>query len=258
MKNNDFLKIEKKEFNSRLIVGTGKYKNMSECAKAIKLSGTEIVTVAVRRVNIVDKNKPLLMDYIDPKKITYLPNTAGCFNSDDALRTLRLAREIGGWKLVKLEVLGDKKNLLPDMIETLKSTEVLTKEGFEVMVYCNDDPLMAKRLENAGACAIMPLAAPIGSGLGIQNKLNIKIIRNQTKLPLIIDAGIGTASDASIAMEIGCDGVLINTAIAKAKNPFQMAEAMKYAVISGRKSFLSGRIEKNIFGSPSSPLKGLI
>ena len=258
MKKKDFLKIAKKKFNSRLIVGTGKYKNMPECAKAIKLSGAEVVTVAVRRVNILDKNKPLLMDYIDPKKITYLPNTAGCFNSDEALRTLRLAREIGGWKLVKLEVLGDKKNLLPDMIETLKSTEVLTKEGFDVMVYCNDDPLMAKRLENVGACAIMPLAAPIGSGLGIQNKLNIKIIRDQTKLPLIIDAGIGAASDASIAMEMGCDGVLINTAIAKAKNPFQMAEAMKYAVISGRKSFLSGRIEKNIFGKPSSPSKGLI
>ncbi len=258
MKNKDFFKIAKKKFNSRLIVGTGKYKNMSECAKAIKLSGAEIVTVAVRRVNIVDKNKPLLMDYIDPKKITYLPNTAGCFNSDEALRTLRLAREIGDWKLVKLEVLGDRKSLLPDMIETLKSTEVLTKEGFDVMVYCNDDPLMTKRLENVGACAIMPLAAPIGSGLGIQNKLNIKIIRDQTKLPVIIDAGIGSASDASVAMEIGCDGVLINTAIAKAKNPFQMAEAMKYAVISGRKSFLSGRIEKNIFGNPSSPKKGLI
>ncbi len=258
MKKKDFFKIAKKNFNSRLIVGTGKYKNMSECAKAIKISGAEIVTVAVRRVNIVDKKQPLLMDYIDPKKITYLPNTAGCFNSEEALRTLRLAREIGGWKLVKLEVLGDKKSLLPDMIETLKSTEVLVKEGFDVMVYCNDDPLMAKRLENVGACAIMPLAAPIGSGLGIQNKLNIKIIRGQTKLPLIIDAGIGTASDASIAMEIGCDGVLINTAIAKAKNPFQMAEAMKYAVISGRKSFLSGRIEKNIFGNPSSPNKGLI
>jgi len=258
VKKKDFLKIAKKKFNSRLIVGTGKYKNMPECAKAIKLSGAEVVTVAVRRVNILDKNKPLLMDYIDPKKITYLPNTAGCFNSDEALRTLRLAREMGGWKLVKLEVLGDKKNLLPDMIETLKSTEVLTKEGFDVMVYCNDDPLMAKRLENVGACAIMPLAAPIGSGLGIQNKLNIKIIRDQTKLPLIIDAGIGAASDASIAMEMGCDGVLINTAIAKAKNPFQMAEAMKYAVISGRKSFLSGRIEKNIFGKPSSPSKGLI
>jgi len=258
MKKKDFFKIAKKNFNSRLIVGTGKYKNMSECAKAIKISGAEIVTVAVRRVNIVDKKQPLLMDYIDPKKITYLPNTAGCFNSEEALRTLRLAREIGGWKLVKLEVLGDKKSLLPDMIETLKSTEVLVKEGFDVMVYCNDDPLMAKRLENVGACAIMPLAAPIGSGLGIQNKLNIKIIRDQTKLPLIIDAGIGTASDASMAMEIGCDGVLINTAIAKAKNPLQMAEAMKYAVISGRKSFLSGRIEKNIFGNPSSPNKGLI
>jgi thiazole synthase len=258
MKKKDFFKISKKKFSSRLIVGTGKYKNMSECAKAIKISGAEIVTVAVRRVNIVDKKQPLLMDYIDPKKITYLPNTAGCFNSEEALRTLRLAREIGGWKLVKLEVLGDKKSLLPDMIETLKSTEVLVKEGFDVMVYCNDDPLMAKRLENVGACAIMPLAAPIGSGLGIQNKLNIKIIRDQTKLPLIIDAGIGTASDASIAMEIGCDGVLINTAIAKAKDPYQMAEAMKYAVISGRKSFLSGRIDKNIFGNPSSPKKGLI
>tara|TARA_B100002051_G_C16679381_1_gene608883 strand:+ start:150 stop:926 length:777 start_codon:yes stop_codon:yes gene_type:complete len=258
MKKKDYLKIGKKNFLSRLIVGTGKYKNMSECAKAIKISGADIVTVAVRRVNIEDKNKPLLMDYIDPKKITYLPNTAGCFNSEEALRTLRLAREIGGWKLVKLEVLGDKKNLLPDMIETLKSTEVLTKEGFKVMVYCNDDPLMAKRLENAGAIAIMPLAAPIGSGLGIQNKLNIKIIRNQTKLPLIIDAGIGTASDASIAMEIGCDGVLINTAIAKAKNPFVMADAMKHAVIAGRKSYLSGRIKKNIIGSASSPSKGLI
>ena len=170
MKKKDFFKIAKKKFNSRLIVGTGKYKNMSECAKAIKIAGAEIVTVAVRRVNIVDKKQPLLMDYIDPKKITYLPNTAGCFNSEEALRTLRLAREIGGWKLVKLEVLGDKKSLLPDMIETLKSTEVLVKEGFDVMVYCNDDPLMAKRLENVGACAIMPLAAPIGSGMGIQNK----------------------------------------------------------------------------------------
>ena len=258
MKKKDFLKIDKKKFSSRLIVGTGKYKNMSECAKAIKISGAGIVTVAVRRVNISDKNRPLLMDYIDPKKITYLPNTAGCFNSDEALRTLRLAREIGGWKLVKLEVLGDKKSLLPDMIETLKSTEVLTKEGFKVMVYCNDDPLMAKKLEDVGACAIMPLAAPIGSGLGIQNKLNIKIIRRQTNLPLIIDAGLGSASDASIAMEMGCDGVLVNTAIAKAKKPYQMAEAMKLAVIAGRKSFLSGRIKKNIFGEASSPKKGKI
>jgi thiazole synthase len=254
----DIIKIANKKFKSRLIVGTGKYKNMKQCAKAVKISGAEIVTVAVRRVNISDKKKPLLMDYIDPKKITYLPNTAGCFNSKDALRTLRLAREIGGWRLVKLEVLGDKKSLLPEMIETLKSTEVLTKEGFKVMVYCNDDPLMAKRLENAGACAIMPLAAPIGSGLGIQNKLNIKIIREQTKLPVIIDAGIGTASDASIAMELGCDGVLINTAIAQAKDPLQMAEAMKLAVISGRKSFLSGRINPNLFGSPSSPSEGTI
>ena len=258
MKKIDNLIIAKKKFKSRLIVGTGKYKNMPECAKAIKLSGADIVTVAVRRVNIFDKKKPLLMDYIDPKKITYLPNTAGCFTSEEALRTLRLAREIGGWKLVKLEVLGDKKTLLPDMIETLKSTEVLTKEGFKVMVYCNDDPLMAKRLENCGACAIMPLAAPIGSGLGIQNTTNIKIIRAQTRLPLIIDAGIGQASDATIAMELGCDGVLLNTAIAKAKNPFQMAIAMKYAVLAGRKSYLSGRISKFIYGYSSSPSKGII
>ena len=254
----DKLLISKKKFNSRLIVGTGKYKNMSECAKAIKLSGADIVTVAVRRVNITDKKKPLLMDYIDPKKITYLPNTAGCFNSEEALRTLRLAREIGGWKLVKLEVLGDKKNLFPEMIETLKSTEILTKEGFKVMVYCNDDPLMAKRLENVGAAAIMPLAAPIGSGLGILNKINIQIIRDQTKLPLIIDAGLGQASDATIAMELGCDGVLVNTAIAKAKKPFEMAKAFKNAVIAGRQSFLSGRIEKKVMGNASSPKKGII
>ena len=258
MKNKDKFIIAKKNYSSRLIVGTGKYKSMMECAKAIKISGADIVTVAVRRVNISDKNKPLLMDYINPKKITYLPNTAGCFSSDEALRTLRLAREIGGWKLVKLEVLGDKKTLFPDTIETLKSTEVLTKEGFKVMVYCNDDPLMAKRLENAGACAIMPLAAPIGSGLGIQNKINLKIIRNQTKLPVIVDAGIGQASDATQAMELGCDGVLINTAIAKAKNPYGMAEAMKYAVISGRKSYLSGRINPNLFGSASTTNSGII
>ena len=257
MKKDKFI-ISKKKFNSRLIVGTGKYKSMSECAKAIRISGADIVTVAIRRVNITDKNKPLLMDYIDPKKITYLPNTAGCFNSDDALRTLRLAREIGGWKLVKLEVLGDKKNLFPEMIETLKSTEILTKEGFKVMVYCNDDPLMAKRLENVGAKAIMPLAAPIGSGLGILNKINIQIIRSQTKLPLIIDAGLGQASDATIAMELGCDGVLVNTAIAKAKKPFEMAKAFKNAVIAGRQSFLSGRIEKKVMGSASSPKKGII
>ena len=254
----DSLIIAKKKFKSRLIVGTGKYKSMKECAKAVRLSGAEIVTVAVRRVNIVDKKKPLLMDYIDPKKITYLPNTAGCFTSDEALRTLRLAREIGGWKLVKLEVLGDKKTLFPDMIETLKSTEVLSKEGFKVMVYCSDDPLMAKRLENCGASAIMPLAAPIGSGLGIQNQTNIKIIRSQTNLPLIIDAGLGQASDATIAMELGCDGILVNTAIAKAKDPFKMATAMKFAVLAGRQSYLSGRISKSIYGSASSPKKGII
>ena len=257
MKKDSFI-VANKRFKSRLIVGTGKYKNMSQCARAIELSGADIVTVAVRRVNISDKNKPLLMDYIDPKKITYLPNTAGCFNSNEALRTLRLAREIGGWKLVKLEVLGDKENLFPEMIETLKSTEILTKEGFKVMVYCNDDPLMAKRLENSGACAIMPLAAPIGSGLGILNKVNIKIIRKQTKLPLIIDAGLGQASDATIAMELGCDGVLVNTAIAKAKKPFEMALAFKNAVLAGRQSYLSGRIKKNFIGEASSPTKGSI
>ena len=254
----DKLIVANKKFSSRLIVGTGKYQNMTECAKAIKISGADIVTVAVRRVNISDKNKPLLMDYVDPKKITYLPNTAGCFTSKDALRTLRLAREIGGWRLVKLEVLGDKKNLFPDMIETLKSTEVLSKEGFKVMVYCNDDPLMAKRLENVGAVAVMPLAAPIGSGLGIQNKINIKIIKQKIKIPLLIDAGIGQASDATEAMELGCDGVLINTAIAKSKNPVEMAIAMKYAVIAGRKSYLSGRMKKNYFGNPSTTNKGII
>ena len=254
----DSFKISEKRFKSRLIVGTGKYKNFRECSKAIKASGAQIVTVAVRRVNISDKKKPLLMDFIDPKKITYLPNTAGCFTSNEALRTLRLAREIGGWELVKLEVLGDKKTLFPDMIETLKSTEILTKEGFKVMVYCSDDPLMAKRLENVGAVAIMPLAAPIGSGLGILNEVNIKIMRAKTKLPLIIDAGLGQASDASIAMELGCDGVLINTAIAMAKNPIQMAEAMKHSVIAGRKSYLSGRIKKVFYGKASSPKKGLI
>tara|TARA_B100001057_G_scaffold427689_1_gene452567 strand:- start:5000 stop:5782 length:783 start_codon:yes stop_codon:yes gene_type:complete len=257
LKKDEFI-VAKKKFKSRLIVGTGKYKNMQECAKAVSLSGASIVTVAVRRVNISDKKKPLLMDYINPKKITYLPNTAGCFNSKEALRTLRLAREIGGWRLVKLEVLGDKTNLFPDMIETLRSTEILAKEGFEVMVYCNDDPLMAKRLEDSGAVAIMPLAAPIGSGLGIQNKINIQIMRKQTKLPLIIDAGLGQASDATIAMELGCDGVLVNTAIARAKKPFVMALAFKNAVISGRQSFNSGRIDKILMGNPSSPIKGII
>jgi len=253
----DFV-INKKKLTSRLIVGTGKYKSFQQTAEAIKASGTDIVTVAVRRVNITDKKEPTLMDYIDPKKITYLPNTAGCFNSRDALRTLRLAREMGGWKLVKLEVLGNKRTLYPNMIETIKSTEVLVKEGFKVMVYCTDDPIMAKKLEDVGASSIMPLAAPIGSGLGIQNKINIKIIKEQSKVPVIVDAGVGEASDATIAMELGCDGVLINSAIAEAKNPILMAEAMKFAVIAGRKSYLAGRMKKREFGNPSSPKKNII
>ena len=258
MKKKDSLKIGKKIIGSRLIVGTGKYKNFKQTAEAIKASGADMVTVAVRRVNILDKRKPVLMDYLNPKKIIYLPNTAGCFNSKDALRTLRLAREMGGWKLVKLEILGDKKTLYPNMIETLKSTEVLVKEGFEVMVYCSDDPIIAKKLEDVGASAIMPLASPIGSGRGIKNTLNLSIIINNAKVPVIIDAGIGTASDAAVAMELGCDGVLINTAIAKAKNPIIMAESMKHAVIAGRKSYLAGRIRMQNYGSASSPSKGLI
>ena len=257
MKKDNF-KIANKILKSRLIVGTGKYKNFKETAAAVKASGAEIVTVAVRRVNILDKRKPVLMDYLDPKKIIYLPNTAGCFNSEDALRTLRLAREMGGWKMVKLEVLGDKKNLFPNMIETIKSTKVLVKEGFKVLVYCSDDPLLAKRLEDVGASAIMPLASPIGSGLGIQNKINLSLIIKQSKVPVIVDAGIGTASDATVAMELGCDGVLVNTAIAKAKNPILMANSFKNAVISGRQAFLAGRMKKEYFGSASSPSKGLI
>ena len=254
----DKLIIAKKKFNSRLIVGTGKYKNMSECAKAIKLSGADIVTVAVRRVNISDKKKPLLMDYIDPKKITYLPNTAGCFTSEDALRTLRLAREIGGWKLVKLEVLGDKKNLFPDMIETLKSTEVLSKEGFEVMVYCTDDFDYAVALEDIGCVAVMPLASPIGSGRGIENPQAIEAIVKKIEVPVIVDAGIGTASDATLAMELGCDGVLLNTAIAGAQNPVLMAAAMRQAVKAGRSAYLAGRMPKSDQAVASSPIEGVI
>ena len=254
----DIFKIAGKKLKSRIIVGTGKYKSFSETAKAVHASGADMVTIAVRRVNILDKKKPLLTDYLNPKKIIYLPNTAGCFNSEEALRTLRLAREMGGWKLVKLEVLGDKKTLYPNMIETLKSTKVLVKEGFKVMVYCTDDPIFAKKLEDSGASAIMPLASPIGSGLGIQNIINISLIIKQTKVPVIVDAGIGTASDSTIAMELGCDGVLINSAIANAKKPILMAKAFKDAVISGRNSFLAGRMKKNYHASPSSPTKGLI
>ena len=254
----DNLKIGKHILKSRLIVGTGKYRNFKETVRAVNASGATMVTVAVRRVNILDRKKPILMDYLNPKKIIYLPNTAGCFNSKDALRTLRLAREMGGWKLVKLEVLGDKKTLYPNMIETIKSTEILVKEGFEVMVYCTDDPILSKKLEDVGACAIMPLAAPIGSGLGIQNKTNITLIKEQSSVPIIVDAGVGTASDATIAMELGCDGVLVNTAIAEAKNPVLMAEAMKYAVIAGRKAFKAKRMKKRKYGSASSPEDNLI
>ena len=255
---NDVFKIGKQILKSRLIVGTGKYKNFKETAEAVKASGADMVTVAVRRVNILDKKKPMLMDFLSPKKIKYLPNTAGCFSSEEALRTLRLAREMGGWKMVKLEVLGDKKTLFPDMIETIKSTKVLVKEGFQVLVYCSDDPLLARKLEDLGASAIMPLASPIGSGLGIQNKINISLIINQSKVPVIVDAGIGTASDATIAMELGCDAVLVNSAIAKSKKPILMAQSFKNAVTSGRQSFLAGRMRKNFYGSASSPNNGLI
>ena len=254
----DIFTIANKNFNSRLIVGTGKYKSFKETAEAVKASGANIVTVAVRRVNILDKDQPLLMDYLDPKLITYLPNTAGCYSSEEALRTLRLAREMGGWRLVKLEVLGDKKTLYPDMIETIKSTKILVKEGFEVMVYCTDDPILSKKIEDVGACAIMPLGAPIGSGLGIQNTTNIKLIKEQSTVPVIVDAGVGTASDATIAMELGCDGVLINTAIAEAKNPVLMAESMKHAVIAGRKAFKAIRMKKRKYASASSPQSNLI
>ena len=254
----DSFKVAGHSLKSRLIVGTGKYKSFSQTAEAVKASGANMVTVAVRRVNILDKKKKILTDYINPKKIVFLPNTAGCFTSEEALRTLRLAREMGGWKLVKLEVLGDKKTLYPNMIETIKSTRTLVKEGFKVMVYCTDDPLLAKKLEDCGASAIMPLASPIGSGLGLQNKVNISIIIKQSKVPVIVDAGIGTASDATIAMELGCDGVLINSAIAKAKKPILMAKAFKDAVISGRNSYLAERMNKNYFATASSPLKGLI
>ncbi len=245
-------------FQSRLIIGTGKYKDYAENADALKASGAEIVTVALRRVNVSDPDSPKLIDFIDPKAYTYLPNTAGCYTSDEAVRTLRLAREAGGWSLVKLEVLGDRKTLYPDMIETLRATEVLVKDGFDVMVYCSDDPLMCKRLEDAGAAAIMPLAAPIGSGLGIQNPINIRLIIEAARVPVLVDAGVGTASDAAIAMELGCDGVLMNTAIAEAKDPVLMAKAMKCAVKAGRLAYLAGRMKKKLYADPSSPLAGLI
>ena len=252
------LVIAGKTYKSRLIVGTGKYKTYEDNARAIIASGAEIVTVAVRRVNLTDSNQPRLIDFIDPRKFTYLPNTAGCFTGEDAVRTLRLAREAGGWNLVKLEVLGEKKLLYPDMLETLRATEMLTKDGFQVMVYCSDDPLMAKRLEEVGAVAIMPMASPIGSGMGIQSTVNIRMIIEDAKVPVIVDAGIGTASDAVIAMELGCDAVISNTGIAHARDPVRMARAMKLAVEAGRDAWLAGRMPRKTYADPSSPLTGLI
>lgn len=245
-------------FKSRLIIGTGKYRDYAQNAAAAEAAGVEIVTVAVRRVNLSDPSQPRLTDFVDPKRYTYLPNTAGCFTAEDALRTLRLAREAGGWSLVKLEVLSDQKTLYPDMIETLEATKVLVKEGFDVMVYCTDDPVFARRLEDAGACAIMPLGAPIGSGLGIQNPVNIRLIVEAARVPVLVDAGVGTASEAAIAMELGCDGVLMNTAIAEAKDPIRMARAMKHAVLAGRDAYLAGRMGRKRYADPSSPLAGLI
>ena len=258
LSDDDTWEVAGKRFKSRLIIGTGKYEDYEVNRLAAEAAGAEIITVAIRRVNLDDPSKPLLVDYLDPQKYTYLPNTAGCFTTDDALRTLRLAREAGGWDLVKLEILGEKRTLYPMMPETLEATETLTKEGFQVMVYCSDDPIMCKRLEDVGAVAIMPLGAPIGSGLGIQNPVNIRLIKEQSNVPVIVDAGVGTASDATIAMELGCDGVLMNTAIAEAKDPVRMARAMKAAVEAGRDAYLAGRMAKKMYADPSSPLAGLI
>jgi len=254
----DCWSVAGRSFRSRLIVGTGKYKDFAQNAAALEASGAEIVTVAVRRVNVLDPKAPMLTDYIDPKKVTYLPNTAGCFTAEDAIRTLRLAREAGGWDLVKLEVLGEARTLYPDMVETLRATEILAKEGFLPMVYCVDDPIAAKRLEDAGAVAIMPLGAPIGSGLGIQNRVTIRLIVEGAKVPVLVDAGVGAASDAAVAMELGCDGVLMNTAIAEAKDPILMAAAMKAAVEAGRLSYRAGRMGMRRYADPSSPLAGMI
>ncbi|MBM3502727.1 MAG: sulfur carrier protein ThiS [Alphaproteobacteria bacterium] len=245
-------------FRSRLIIGTGKYRDYELNRLAAEAAGAEMVTVAVRRVNLTDRDQPMLVDFIDPKKYVYLPNSAGCYTADDAVRTLRLAREAGGWNLVKLEVLGDQKTLYPNMPETVDAARLLIKDGFDVMVYCSDDPIQAKRLEEIGCCAIMPLGAPIGSGLGVQNPVNIRIIIESARVPVIVDAGVGTASDAAIAMELGCDGVLMNTAIAEAKDPVLMASAMKHAVIAGRQAYRAGRMPKRRYASPSSPLAGLI
>lgn len=254
----DPLIVAGRTFNSRLIIGTGKYKDYAENARALTASGADMVTVAVRRVNISNPKEPMLVDFIDPKAVAYLPNTAGCFTGEDAVRTLRLAREAGGWDLVKLEVLSDPKHLYPDMEETMRAAKLLIDDGFEVMVYCSDDPVFARKLEDLGCAAIMPLGAPIGSGLGIQNPVNIRLIVEQSSVPVIVDAGVGTASDATVAMELGCDGVLMNTAIAEAKDPIMMAEAMKHAIIAGRAAYLAGRMPRKRYADPSSPLAGLI
>ncbi len=254
----DFFEIAGNKYRSRLIVGTGKYKDFAETKRAIEVSGAEIVTVAVRRVNIIDPNKENLLDYLDPKKYTILPNTAGCYNAEDAVRTCRLAREAGVGKLVKLEVIGDDRTLFPDVPATIEAAKILVKEGFVVLPYINDDPITAKRLEEIGCAAVMPLAAPIGSGLGIRNPYNIRIILEQAKVPVIVDAGVGTASDAAMAMEMGCHGVLMNTAIAGAKDPILMAEAMRLGIEAGRKAYLAGRIAKKLYATASSPLDGLL
>jgi thiazole synthase len=256
---NDVLKIADREFHSRLIVGTGKYRSFQEMARAHAASGAEIVTVAVRRVNVTDKSKESLLDYIDRSKFFILPNTAGCYSADDAVRTARLAREVGLSHWVKLEVIGDEKTLFPDNFELVRATEILAKEGFVVMPYTNDDLISAKRLIDAGAAAVMPLGAPIGSGLGIQNPVNIRILREMvTSVPLILDAGVGTASDAAIAMELGSDAVLMNTGIAQAQDTVLMAEAMKHAVLAGREAYLAGRMAKKLYATASSPLEGVV
>ena len=254
----DVWTVAGRTFRSRLIIGTGKYKDYAVNAAAAEAAGAEIVTVAVRRVNLSDPSQPRLADYVKPDRFTYLPNTAGCFTGEEAIRTLRLAREAGGWDLVKLEVLSDPKHLYPDMEETLRALKLLIADSFQVMVYCSDDPVYARKLEEAGAAAIMPLGAPIGSGLGIQNRVNIRLIVEQSRVPVLVDAGVGAASDAAIAMELGCDGVLMNTAIAEAKDPVRMARAMRHAVIAGRDSYLAGRMPMKRYADPSSPLAGLI
>lgn len=254
----DVLVLGNKKFKSRLFVGTGKYSSFEETKQALEISGAEIVTVAVRRVNLDDPSKESLLDYIDREKYTILPNTAGCYTEEDAVRTARLAREAGLSDMVKLEVIGDEKTLFPDNEALLSATKTLVKEGFIVLPYTNDDPIMAKKLEDAGAAAVMPLGAPIGSGLGIRNPYNIKIILETVKVPVIVDAGVGTASDAAIAMELGCDGVLMNTGIAGAKKPLLMAEAMKYAVKAGRLAYLAGRIPKKLYATASSPITDII